>query len=470
MSNDSTTPSNDGTLMGVMILTRHGDREGFYQDPLTYTASLTSITPLGTVQEFQLGQQLRGKYLNSHSPLFIPGIAADLFDQTQIHVRADAGGELGVIYDSAVALLQGLFPATPSFTTTLANGTTVEGALGGYQYVPIESVEPANDVSLEGYTNCATFDAATLAFYNSPEFLQKANDSAHFLSLLPPFLDGRPVTLVNIYNIFDYVNVNFIHNATFANSLPPTFLQQVRDLANFHEHGVFTSAQLNGIGNIAGRTILPVMIQELQAIANASNPLKIAYQSLAYKPFLSLFNMTGAAQQNPRLANMVNYAAAVVLEVRQPAGGGDAVLRLKFKNGTDEADFTTYNFLGQTHDVPLTDLINFVDPALINSTSAWCAACNNTQDRGCAALTKAAATGQVSRRDGLVERQGVAERQGLAERSTVFADESVGYQHQAMISPVSAGLVGMSATLAMLGMLMLLGFISVGKGRHSRKD
>lgn len=38
-----------GTLIGVVILARHGDREGFFQDPLTYTASATSITPLGNV-------------------------------------------------------------------------------------------------------------------------------------------------------------------------------------------------------------------------------------------------------------------------------------------------------------------------------------------------------------------------------------------------------------------------------------
>lgn len=37
-------------LLGVVILARHGDREGFYQDPLTYTAALTSITPLGDVR------------------------------------------------------------------------------------------------------------------------------------------------------------------------------------------------------------------------------------------------------------------------------------------------------------------------------------------------------------------------------------------------------------------------------------
>ena len=53
-------------------------------------------------------------------------------DQSQYQARADAGGEGGVIYDSTVAMWQGLFPATGSSTITLANGTTVTSPLGGY--------------------------------------------------------------------------------------------------------------------------------------------------------------------------------------------------------------------------------------------------------------------------------------------------------------------------------------------------
>ena len=54
----------------------------------------------------------------------------------QILVRADGGGEGGVIFNSALSLLQGLFPATDNYNTTLANGTNVVGPLGGYQTVP----------------------------------------------------------------------------------------------------------------------------------------------------------------------------------------------------------------------------------------------------------------------------------------------------------------------------------------------
>jgi hypothetical protein len=49
---------------------------------------------------------------------------------------------------------------------------------------------------------------------------------------------------------------------------------------------------------------LPQILSELKSIANATDPLKFAYQSISYKPFLSLFNMTGAAQQHPELAEI----------------------------------------------------------------------------------------------------------------------------------------------------------------------
>ena len=88
------------------------------------------------VQEQQLGQFLRSTYLDSASPTFIVGIETDVADITQLNVRADAAGEGSVILNSVQGLLQGLFPPTPDNNITLANGTTVIGPLGGYQYIP----------------------------------------------------------------------------------------------------------------------------------------------------------------------------------------------------------------------------------------------------------------------------------------------------------------------------------------------
>lgn len=425
-------------LLGVVILARHGDREVFYQDPTTYTASETVITPLGTEQEFLLGQLLRSIYLNESSPSWISGVNNSIVNLTQIEVRADDGAEGNVVVSSAIALIQGLFPANSKDTTLLANGSTIQGPLDGYQYVKIESVEPDNDVSLEGYTSCGTFNNATTAFYNSPAFQQKANENAAFLNSLAQYVDGKPVNLQNIWNIFDFMNVQSIHNASFK--VPDKVLAQVRDLANYHEYGVFTSPDLSGIGNVAGQTILPSILNGFNSIVNASDPLKLVYEAISYKPFLSLFNMTGVAAMNPQLAGIVNYAAAVAFEVRSSPSG--PVVRFQFKNGTDDAEFKTYNFLNASGDVPLPTFVNYLSPVAINTLPEWCTACGNTQDRGCGPIAAAAAQGNAAAR-----------------------------VHQP-ISSVGAGFLGAGLTLfvalAVIGVLVFLGVLTIGRKRSTR--
>uniref|UniRef100_A0A0W0G0D6 Phosphoglycerate mutase-like protein n=1 Tax=Moniliophthora roreri TaxID=221103 RepID=A0A0W0G0D6_MONRR len=434
--------SDDSKVLGVLVLARHGDRQGFYQNPSDYTPTNTQITPLGNVQEFRLGQYLRERYFNSLSPTFISGVNSTIANLNQVKVRADAGGEGGVIANSAMSLLQGLFPANANYTTTLANGTTIEGPLNGYQYLPIESVEPDNDISLEGWTKCGTFDQATKAFYQSAEFKQKADESASFLSQLPRYLDGRPVSLENMWNIFDFINVENIHDSDFHNNIPATFVAQARDLANWHEYGVFSDKELSGIGNIPFRTMIPSVVESLQSIADESDPLKFVHVAISYKPFISLFNMTGVAQAHPELAGIVNYAASVALEVRQPSSGGDPVLRFNFKNGTDDVTYKTYSFFNASGDVPLSTFVNYLNPAAINTTAQWCTECNNSKDRGCGALALAASQAQ-------------------------------GQAHRQRISPVGAGFLGAGLTLfvaaAMLAVLFFLGLLTFGKkGRKAQ--
>lgn len=428
-------------LLGVVLLVRHGDRQGFYQDPQTYTATATQITPLGNQQEFLLGGYLRSLYLNQSSPSYIAGMSTGMFNASQVYIQADLGGEDGVIYDSCVSLTQGLWPATLSNNITLANGTTITAPLGGYQYVPIESVDPNLSVSLEGFTSCNTFNTHTTAFYNSSTFQEMAAQSASFLDSLPPYLNGRSVQLQNMWNIYDFMNVNDIHNATFANALPSTYLAQVQTLANWHEYNVFSDQTIGGIGNIAGLTLLPSILNGFAGITNSTNPVKLSITAIAYKPFISLFNMTGVASANPSLAGIVDYAAAVALELRQPSGGGEPVIRFNFKNGSD-ATFVTYNFLNRTGDVPLSAFIDAMAPVAVNTTAAWCDVCANTQDRGCAALA-------------------LATDQGEADA-------------QPKISPAGAGVLGAGLTLAVVALmgitLAFLGLLTIGRlGRRRLK-
>ncbi|KAJ2987692.1 hypothetical protein NUW54_g9352 [Trametes sanguinea] len=171
-------------LLGVVLLARHGDRLEFFQDPLTYNPTQTFLTPLGSVQEQQLGTFLRNTYIDPGSPTAIEGINSDVVNITQLIVRADAGGGGSVILTSVQGLLQGLYPPTTDNNITLANG--------------IESVEPNLDISLNSFTSCPNFDNHTAQFYASPEFQAEAAMAQPFLEQLQPYLDNRSINFTNM--------------------------------------------------------------------------------------------------------------------------------------------------------------------------------------------------------------------------------------------------------------------------------
>jgi lysosomal acid phosphatase len=130
-------------------------------------------------QAFQLGTLLRKEYFDPSSVNYIHNVRTDLVDLDQVHARIKNGGEGRVVFDSTIALLQGLFPPTEKNTIELANETKVTAPLGGYQYVPgehlntacqtcrldfitAETVEPSNDRSLESWTDCPVITATSV--------------------------------------------------------------------------------------------------------------------------------------------------------------------------------------------------------------------------------------------------------------------------------------------------------------------
>lgn len=158
------------SLAGILILTRHGDRQGFYQDPSKYTASKTNLTVLGGLQELQNGADLRSLYMTGD--IAIEGLNTTIVQDSQIQVLADAGGEGEVIVDSANALLQGMFismscefslqsnlglypPAEESIS--LANGTSV--TWNRTQLLQVQTIEANDQIWLEGWTSCNSWEA-----------------------------------------------------------------------------------------------------------------------------------------------------------------------------------------------------------------------------------------------------------------------------------------------------------------------
>ncbi|KAF5392342.1 hypothetical protein D9757_001448 [Collybiopsis confluens] len=368
----------DTQVLGAIVIARHGDRLEYYQDPETYEGGRTETTALGEVESNQLGSILRSEYLTPTSPSYIDGMRSDLVDNKEIKVRVKNGGEGTVIFDSAIALLQGLFPPNPKNKIVLANGTEIVAPLGGYQYVPVETVEPSNDRSLESWTDCPAFEKHIKEFYSSDEFKEKEKQAQPFFKSVKDFVFGRPTTLKNAWNLYDYMNSQLTHNQTYAYRLPPTLLETARGLADFHETGIFSDKESGGIGNIAGRTMLHTILKSLERVAFNGDPLQFELIETAYQPFISLFHELEIVNAHPELKAIPNFASAFVIELRR--GGPPDVrdfLRFRFKNGTGSGFKTVYVY-GTHADIPLTEFIFKAKGGEIANNRQWAKICSDS--------------------------------------------------------------------------------------------
>ncbi|KAH8082350.1 histidine phosphatase superfamily [Filobasidium floriforme] len=444
-------PTNGSKVIGAVIITRHGDRSGYYQDPKSYAASDTTITPLGSAQTYQSGIQFREKYLVNDSSSAVAGVDWPLINLSEVDFMADAS-EGQVIVDSALSFAQGFFPANlAAGTAMLANGTPIASPLGGYIYVPVTTVEADEEIALEGFTSCPAFVTRTNEVYKSSAFQAKAAEQKEYLDSLVSLLDGRAVTLENMYNVFDYMNVQNIHNATFRDVVSDGgksdyIMRNSRYLADYHEQAIFTDPDVDGIGNIAGQTIIPPILDALQQIANESMPLKLQYIGIAYKPFLSLFNMTQSG-----IDGMVSYASALAIEVRNGTDG--MTVSMNFRNGSAKTDdnigadnpFNPVPLFGRDEtEIPLQTFIDTLKPHGISELSTWCTRCGNTNSRGCELLGS----------DG-------------SSSSSDYASitSTSGRQH---VSPVVAGVIGALVGIVVAGILFAaLGLWGNKKGRGS---
>ncbi|KAI0764297.1 phosphoglycerate mutase-like protein [Trametes elegans] len=380
-------------VQGVVILARNGDRTECYQHPVTQKPGYTQSTPLGEVQAHQLGSYLRNLYLTPGSSSHIRGIHSDLVDLKEVHVRVKVGGEGASVFDSATALLQGLFPPNPANRITLANETTIVAPLNGYQYIPVETVEPSNDRSLEPWTDCPAFERRVQQIHNSAEFKEVARNAQPFFNSLRDFVFGREISMENVYNIWDFVNSQLIHNKTYAHRLPPTFIEQARGYANLREDAIYSDSAIAGIGNIASRTALSSILKALQRIAFNGDPLQLMVIETTYQPFISFFHQTGVVDTHPELKAIPDFGSALAIELRRaPPPDARDFLRFKFRNGTHE-DFRTIHVFKHREDIPLTEFIYRLENSVIDSNREWAQACSAGSSSMWLGLPQRATTG-----------------------------------------------------------------------------
>lgn len=173
------------TVLGVYIFHRHGDRTSKSFAP-------TVLTDLGYAQVHASGDFYRSRYVSSNASSPIYGIANDEVKNTQLSVQAPVDT---VLQNSAAGFLQGLYPPVGATlgTQKLANGTSVEAPLNGFQLIPVNAVKSAassanseNSAWLQGSSGCNNAVISSNNYFSSSEYLATLDrTNAFYQSLLP---------------------------------------------------------------------------------------------------------------------------------------------------------------------------------------------------------------------------------------------------------------------------------------------
>jgi hypothetical protein len=174
------------TVLGVFILHRHGDRTSKSWTPAT-------LTDLGYKQVYEAGKFYRNRYISGGSSIY--SLNKNIVKQSQINVQAPLDT---ILHNSATAFLQGLYPPVGATlgTQALANGSSVQAPLDGYQLVPVNLISQVsganteNTVWLQGISGCNNAIISSNNYFYSDDYKTTSAKTADFYQSLLPVING----------------------------------------------------------------------------------------------------------------------------------------------------------------------------------------------------------------------------------------------------------------------------------------
>ncbi|KAK3339003.1 histidine phosphatase superfamily [Neurospora tetraspora] len=401
------------TILGAYIFSRHGDRT-------TKAYSPTKLTALGAEQVYLSGSWYRSRYIDEKSSTRINGISSDLADLTQLSVTAPVDN---VLQGSAGNFLQGLYPPAGSVNSQkLANGTTIEAPLSGYQYIPVNTAaagtttQAESSAWLQGNSGCPAAVNSSQAYFQSKEYLELLGSTKEFYqNLLPVYESTFPsanATFKNAYSIFDYVHVSTIHNATIpsSNLLTPSTLQTLSDLANIHEFGLAYNAS-SPIRAVVGSVLASHIVSTLNSsISSPSSSQKLNIQFGPYGTFTSFFGLSQLPAVSQDFTAIVDYASSMTFELFTTSGSptpsaDEVFVRFLFANGTasDSNPAKAYPLFGQDKtELPWTTFVSEMNKiALEGGSKEWCDACGETTGQCAAYFPEGSASVSEAKKGGM---------------------------------------------------------------------
>ncbi|EFQ86174.1 hypothetical protein P3342_003260 [Pyrenophora teres f. teres] len=379
------------------------------------------LTALGANQMYTLGQNFRTRYIAGDKPnalgaQHITGLSTDILNNEHVWVQTR---DVPYLVSSAQAFMQGLYPphgianGTGDVTGILADGTSVDYPLNGYQYANIRAASPEDpdSIYISGDENCPMAQQAALTYFTTDEFEQTSTANKElYKSLKLDWFEGnmKPFNLeyINALEIADYISYQYAHNSsihdTLANDTEYTgAYDKIRYLADeeaWHLYGN-TSSSSTDAGNQAmgGKTLAASILNTFSLrIANPNNVLDDAPPSYPLTFYfgeqdamMSLMSLMNLDSKSPYFKSIPPYASAMVFELFSrgssaafPNDTSDLWVRFSFHNGTDDdtqqlIQYPMFNNGPSTANMPWSEFENMMGSVAMKSISDWCTSCSS---------------------------------------------------------------------------------------------
>jgi len=459
------------TVLGVYILSRHGDRTAKSTPP-------SNLTDLGYEEVFTSGTYFRNRYIASGATNPIYGINTDIVKLSQITASAPVDT---VLQPSALGFLQGLYPpvGTQLGTATLRNGTQVQAPLSGYQLIPLQTVQTGanseDSAWLQGSTNCANAQISSNNYFTSAEYMQTLNKTQALYTRIYPDVNktftSSQASYKNAYTIWDLLNVASIHNSTATAPLPSDDdFDQLRYLAFQHEWALAYNSS-EPIRAVTGSIIAGQVVEALNTTITSKGASKLNVQFGAYAGMLSYFGLANLTNVNSDFYGVPDYASTLTWELVTNAtvnstswpSTNQISVRFLFHNGTTSniSQPVAYPLFNSNQALlSWNDFVTGMNKFAISDQASWCSACGNTT--GVCSAAYLAAEGDASA--GNTASSGTS---GSPSGSTSCNTSSSG---SGGMSKAVAGVIGAMVTLAVIlliegAILLLGGFRLVSKKR-----
>ncbi|WKX93343.1 hypothetical protein Q1695_010973 [Nippostrongylus brasiliensis] len=310
------------TLLFVHVVWRHGDRAPTMTYPTdphqesSWPNGWGELTQLGMLQQYALGQLLRGRYITGDNPLL------EKYNPKQVYIRST---DVNRTLVSAYANLAGMFTGGKAGHDYPA----INGWPSGWTPIPVHTMLENEDHAGNVFAPCPRADQLDDELRHSKEYSQIEQDSQEFLDFLSN-KTGMKVDLKNIYLINDAHFIENLYNLTQPEWITPAVADRLRNLtliADEYNYGIskpYVPELIRLRGGPMLRSIVDLMNHKLDCLSKSDNRDHCSWiRNLKYYAF-SAHDTTVAAllstfgdEREVIHGGLPKYTASVAVELWQ---------------------------------------------------------------------------------------------------------------------------------------------------------